>query len=138
MKNLIIVLFVSIGLQVHAQNKATLDQRLIGKWKAISKIEIDKTDGVVTETDRELYKAGEKTYEFTKKNTVIITQGFGKHKEELPAVNDASKLFIGKSNKNKTPYLVTIQQGKVRLLKTETKTKKGKTIVETEEVMLQR
>jgi hypothetical protein len=93
---------------------------------------------VVTETDRELYKAGEKTYEFTKKNTVIITQGFGKHKEELPAVNDGSKLFIGKSNKNKTPYLVTIQQGKVRLLKTETKTKKGKTIIETEEVMLQR
>jgi hypothetical protein len=138
MKNLFILLFVSIGLHAYAQNKPTLDQRLIGKWKAISKIEIDKTDGVITETDRELYKAGEKTYEFTKKNTVIITQGFGKHKEELPAVSDGSKLFIGKSNKNKTPYIVTLQQGKTRLLKTETKTKKGKTIVETEEVMLQR
>ncbi|WP_316845048.1 hypothetical protein [Pedobacter psychrodurus] len=110
----------------------------MGKWKAISKIEIDKKDGVVTETERELYKAGEKTYEFTKKNTVIIIQGFGKHKEELPAISDGGKLFIGKSNKNKTPYLVTIQQGKARLLKTETKTKKGKTIVETEEVILQR
>jgi hypothetical protein len=138
MKNLLILLFVSIGLHSYAQTKPALDQRLIGKWKAISKIEIDKTNGVVTETDRELYKAGEKTYEFTKKNTVIITQGFGKHKEELPAVSDGSKLFIGKSNKNKTPYIVTFQQGKTGLLKTETKTKKGKTIVETEEIILQR
>ncbi|WP_316826995.1 hypothetical protein [Pedobacter miscanthi] len=138
MKTLFILLFVSIGIHTYAQNKPALDQRLIGKWKAISKIEIDKTNGVVTENDKELYKAGEKTYEFTKKNTIIITQGFGKHREELPAVSDGNKLFIGKSNKHKTPYLVTVQQNKITLLKTETKTKKGKTIVETEEVLLQR
>ena len=138
MKNLFILLFISFGLHTFAQTKPTLDQRLIGKWKVISKIEIDKKDGVITETERELYKAGEKTYEFTKKNTVIINQGFGKHKEELPATSDGAKLFIGKSSKNKIPYLVTIEQGKARLLKTETKTKKGKTIVETEEVTLQR
>ncbi|WP_025145008.1 hypothetical protein [Pedobacter jeongneungensis] len=138
MKTLFILFFVSIGIHAYAQNKSGLDQRLIGKWKTISKIETDKTNGAVTESDKELYKAGEKTYEFTKKNTVIITQGFGKHREELPAVSDGNKLFIGKPNKNKTPYLITFQQNKISLLKTETKTKKGKTIVETEEVLLQR
>lgn len=138
MKTLILLLLVSIGFHSYAQNKPGIDQRLIGKWKAISKIETDKINGAVKEIDKELYKAGEKTYEFTKKNTVIITQGFGKHKEELPALSQGSKLFIGKTEKNKTPYIVTLQQGKTTLLKTETKIKKGKTIVETEEVILQR
>ncbi|MGN7989711.1 hypothetical protein ACTJKC_20370 [Pedobacter sp. 22226] len=138
MKTLFILLLMSAGIHTYAQNKSALDQRLVGKWKATSKIETDKTDGKITESDKELYKANEKTYEFTKKSTVIITQGFGRHKEELPAVSDGSKLFIGKPNKNKTPYLVNLQQNKLTLLKTETKTKKGKTIVETEEVLLQR
>jgi hypothetical protein len=138
MKILFILLFVSIGFHSVAQNKPGIDQKLIGKWKAISKIEIDKVNGAITDNDQELYKAGEKTYEFTPQNTVIIIQGFGKHKEELPAISRDSKLFIGKSGKNKTPYMVTFEEHKARLLKVETKTKKGKTIVETEEVILQR
>lgn len=136
MKTLLLIFFVAIGIQSHAQSKIAVDQKLIGKWKAISKIEIEKTNGAITETEKELYKAGEKSYEFTKRNSVIIVQGFGKHKEELPAVSEANKLFIGKENKNKIPYLVSFEQGKIRLLKTETKTKKGKKIIETEEVIL--
>ena len=135
MKKTLLIIFVAIGIHAQAQNKS-LDQKLIGKWKAISKIEIEKTNGAVSETEKELYKAGEKSYEFTKKNTVIISQGYGKHKEELPAFSQANKLFLGKDNKNKTPYIVSFGQGKVKLLKTETKTKKGKNIVETEEVIL--
>lgn len=138
MKTFFILLFVSVGFYASAQNKPVIDQRLMGKWKAISKIETDKVNGAVTENEEELYKAGEKTYEFTQKNTVIIIEGFGKHKEELPAVSADNKLFIGKSGKHKTPYSVSFEQDKIKLLKTETKTKKGKTIVETEEVILQR
>ncbi|MBC6111874.1 hypothetical protein ACFOG5_06710 [Pedobacter fastidiosus] len=138
MKVLILFLFVATSVQLHAQSKLSVDPTLVGKWKAISKIEIDKTNGVITETDKDLYKAGEKTYEFTKKNTVIIVQGFGKHKEELPAYSQGNKLFVGKDSKNKTPYVVTFEQGKTKLLKTETKIKKGKTIIETEEVILTR
>lgn len=137
MKNLLTLLFITLSAYAFAQKSTTLDPKLIGKWKAVSKIETDKTNGVVTDLDKEIYKAGEKSYEFTKKNTVIITQGFGKHQEELPAASDGNKLFIGKSNKNKTPYIVTISAGKIKLLKTETKTKKARKIIETEEVILQ-
>lgn len=138
MKNFLILLLTSISFYSCAQNKPVLDQKLIGKWEAISKIETEKTSGTVTDLDKDIYKAGEKTYEFTKNNKLIITQGFGKHKEELPAWTQGNKLFIGKNHKNKDPYLVTYEQGRIKLLKTETKTKKGKTIIETEEVILKR
>lgn len=138
MKNLFIILLTLLSFYSRAQSKAILDHKLIGKWEAISKIEIEKTSGTVTDEDKDIYKTGEKTYEFTKNNKVIITQGFGKHIEELPAWTQGNKLFIGKNHKNKDSYLITYEQGRIKLLKTETKTKKGKTIVETEEVILKR
>lgn len=138
MKNLLILFLLPLSFYACAQNNLSLDQKLIGKWKAISKVEIVKTNGVVTDDDKELYKTAEKTYEFTKINTVIIVQGFGKHKEELPAVNQGNKLFIGKYTRNKTPYIVTYEQDKIKLLKTESKVKKGKSVLKTEEVVLQR
>lgn len=138
MQNLLIVLFTFGSFYSYAQGTANLDQQIIGKWEAISKIETETSNGTVTDLDKDLYKAGEKTYEFTKNNTVIITQGFGRHREELPAWTEGSKLFIGKKHKNKDAYIVTYEQGTTKLLKTETKTKKGKTIVETEEVILKR
>lgn len=138
MKTFLIILFTSISFYSCAQNKLTLDKKIIGKWEAISKVETEKTSGIVTDLDKDLYKAGEKTYEFTKNNKLIIIQGFGKHKEELPAWTQGNKLFIGKNHKNKDFYMITYEQGRTKLLKTETKTKKGKTIIETEEVILKR
>lgn len=138
MKNLLLIALTFVSFYSCAQNKASLDQKLIGKWEAITKIETEKTNGTVTELDKDIYKAGEKKYEFTKNNKVIITEGFGKHTEELPAWTQGNKLFIGKDHKNKDPYLITYEQGRTKLLKTETKTKKGKTIIETEEIILKR
>ena len=138
MKNLLIILFTFTSVYTFAQGKANLDQKLIGKWEAIAKNETKKTGGKVVDLDKETYKTGEKTYEFTKNNKLIITQGFGKHREELPAWTQANKLFIGKDHPNKDPYIITYEQGRVRLLKTEIKQKKGKTIVETEEVILKK
>lgn len=138
MKTLVILVLVSIGFNSYAQQKPSTVQSIIGKWKAVSKIETDKENGVVTKTEKELYKSGEKTYEFTKKNTVIITQGFGRHKEELPFRNQNNQLFIGKYDKNKAPYVVTFDQAGIKLVKSESKVKKGKTISEVEEVILTR
>lgn len=138
MKKSLIILLTFASFYSYAQSKTALDQKLIGKWEAVSKIETEKTGGTVTDLDKDIYKAGEKSYEFTKNNKVIITQGFGKHKEELPAWTQGNKLFIGKNNKNKDAYTITYTQGRTTLLKTETKTKKGKTIIETEEVILKR
>lgn len=138
MKNSLIILLTLTSFYASAQDKATLDPKLIGKWEAVSKIEIEKTSGKVIDSEKEIYKAGEKTYEFTKNNKLIITQGFGRHKEELASWTQGNKLFIGKNHKNKDPYLITYEPGRVKLLKTETKTKKGKTIVETEELILKK
>lgn len=137
MKKSLVILLTFACFYSYAQSKISLDQKLIGKWEAVSKIETEKTSGTVTDLDKDIYKAGEKSYEF-KNNKVIITQGFGKHKEELPAWTQGNKLFIGKNNKNKDAYIITYAQRRTTLLKTETKTKKGKTIVETEEVILKR
>jgi len=133
---LFFLLLISNSL-LFAQNNNSLATKLISKWKAVSKVETEKTDGKVTDTDNEIYKTGEKSYEFTKKNTVIITQDFGKHKEELPISISGNKVFIGKANKSKDPYIFNFEQGKLKLIKTETETKKGKKIIETEVVILQ-
>lgn len=138
MKTLVILVLVSIGFNSYAQQKNTTAQSLLGKWKAISKIETDKEDGLVTETEKEFYKSGEKTYEFTKKNTVIITQGFGKHQEELPFRSQNNQLFIGKYSKKKTPYVITFQQRRLKMVKSESKLKEGITVSDVEEVILER
>ena len=138
MKNILLISLLFTSFLSCAQSKVTTDEKLLGKWKVLSKIETDKTNGVITEQDTDLYTEGEKTYEFTKKNTVIIIQGHGKHREELPVRSQGDKLFIGKYKANKTPYIVSYEEDHATLLKTETKTKKGKTVVETEEVSLQR
>lgn len=138
MKNLLIILLTSFSLCTYAQDKTTLDKKLIGKWAAISKLETEKIGNQTIDLDKDLYKSGEKSYEFTKNNKVTITQGFGKHKEQLPAWSVGNKLYIGKDHKNKDPYIITYGKDTVKLLKTETKTKKGKTIVETEEIILKR
>lgn len=111
---------------------------LVGTWNVLSKIEVKKSNGQVIDQDKDLYKPNEKFFEFTKNGTVIITQEFGKHSEKLPASMQGKNLYIGKIQKNKTPYLVRYDGKKLKLVKTESKIKKGKTILETEEVILER
>lgn len=108
-----------------------------GSWKAISKIEIETLGGKVTDEDKEIYKPGEKSYTFTS-NTVTISQGFGKHVEKLPIKLSANQLFIGKPEKNKQPYLISNNAGKLVLKKTERKIKKGSLKTETETLILEK
>jgi hypothetical protein len=110
---------------------------ITGTWKALSKIETKTTAGTVTGVDKEVYKAGEKTYTFTA-TTVTIAQGFGKHTEKLPLRVQSNQLFMGKPEKNKQPYVLSVSGSQLILTKTEHKTKKGKTKVETEVVTLEK
>lgn len=110
---------------------------ITGTWKAISKIETETIAGAVTGEDKEIYKAGEKTYTFST-TTVTITQGFGKHSEKLPLRVQGGRLFIGKPDKNKQPYLLSVNGSQLILTKTEQKVKKGKVREDVEVVTLEK
>ena len=49
-----------------------------------------------------------------------------------------NNLYIGNSKKHKIPYLIRYQGEVIKLAKTEKRTKKGKVIMKTEQVVLQR
>lgn len=134
MKHLLFCLGFFLSAHVYAQQAVP---SLNGTWRAISKIETETTEGKVTEEDKEVYKAGEKTYTFTAKN-VTISQGFGKHTEKLPISVQGKQLFMGKPEKNKVPYVMSVNGKKLILTKTERKIKKGKTQIETEVVTLEK
>lgn len=122
-----------------SQTAATIDYSiLIGTWKVLSKIEIKKSDGQVIGQNKNIYKPEEKTFEFSPNGTVNIVQDFGKNSEELPASIQGKNLYIGKIKKTKVPYLVRYDGKLLKLAKTEGKIKKGRTILETEEVILER
>lgn len=134
MKYLLLCLGFLLSANIFAQ-QATLSVN--GTWKAISKIETETIGGIVTEEEKELYKAGEKTYTFADKN-VTISQGFGKHTEKLPLSVQGKHLFIGKPEKNKVPYVISVSGKRLILTKTERKIKNGKTQVEIEVVTLEK
>ncbi|MBT2623498.1 MULTISPECIES: hypothetical protein [Chryseobacterium] len=134
MKNLLFCIALILSSTAFSQK---VIPSLNGTWKAVSKIETETKQGIVTEEDKEIYKAGEKTYTFTSTN-VRITQGFGKHTEKLPLRVQANKLFIGKPEKNKEPYIITTNGKRLILTKTERKLKKGKSEIETEVVTLEK
>ena len=127
-----LVLFIS-NIALCQQAVPSID----GTWKAISKIETETTDGKVTEEDKDLYEAGEKTYTFTA-TTVTISQAFGKHVEKMPLRIQDNQLFIGKRSKNKQPYVISMSDNRLILTKTEHKEKKGKSKVETEVITLEK
>jgi hypothetical protein len=110
---------------------------ITGTWKALSKIETKTSGGQEIEKEKEIYKAGEKTYTFTAAS-VTISQGFGKHTEKLPIRVQGNRLFIGKAEKNKDPYILSASGNRLLLTKTEHKVKKGKTRVEVEVVTLEK
>jgi hypothetical protein len=115
-----------------------LDSLLKGSWNVVSKVEIVKSGGQVIDQKKELYKQDEKFFDFAENGTVTITQDFGKDSEKLPVRLDGRNLYIGKFKKNKIPYLVRQEGDQLKLAKTEGKIKKGKTILTTEQLVLQR
>jgi len=131
-----LLICIALSLSVRTLGQQTIPS-ITGTWKALSKIETETIEGKVTDEEKEVYKAGEKTYTFTA-NTVTISQGFGKHTEKLPLLNQGKYLFIGKLHKNKQPYVLSVDGSKLILTKTECKIKKGKTQEETEVVTLEK
>jgi hypothetical protein len=115
-----------------------VDSLLKGNWNVVSKVEIVKSGGQVIDQKKELYKQDEKFFDFAENGTVTITQDFGKDSEKLPVRLDGKNLYIGKFKKNKIPYLVRQEGDQLKLAKTEGKIKKGKTILRTEQLVLQR
>lgn len=110
--------------------------KIDGIWGAASKIETEKADGKIIKQEIEKYQLEEKSYEFTASNKLIIKQGFGHHQETLPFQISGNQIYIGKQERNKTPYLFTLKGNTLTLIKTKTKHKKGKLILQTEVVTL--
>ena len=117
---------------------STVYATLTGKWNLLSKVKIETSEGKVINQEKEIYKQEEKSFEFIASKNIIISQDFGRHSEKLPVRIQGNNLYIGKFQKNKTPYLIRYDGGQIKLAKTETKTKKGKTIIKTEQVVLQK
>lgn len=85
-----------------------------------------------------MYSKGEKTYEFTDNNKLIIIDGHGRGQTTLPTWMTDGKLFIGQDHPNKEPYTVTFSGNRATLVKVEQEKKDGQTVIETEEVILER
>lgn len=111
--------------------KAQADPKLLGKWQVLTKSETEKDGPIVVESKNKIYTAGQKTYEFSDKSVVISETG-DEVKTKAVTYSDHS-LTIG-DNK----YTYSVDGKKLRLTEVETKTKKGKSIVETEEYVLER
>ncbi|MDO6391066.1 hypothetical protein Q4E40_13065 [Pontibacter sp. BT731] len=115
-----------------------LDNRLLGKWNVISKTDTERIGDKEIEREQELYSKGEKTYEFTDNNKLIIVYGHGKGQTTLPTWMTDGKLFIGQDHPYKEPYTVTFSGNRATLFKVEEDRKDGQIVTETEEVILER
>jgi hypothetical protein len=115
-----------------------IDNRLVGKWDVRSKTDTEEVKGVEKETEHEVYQPGEKTYEFTAANKLIITDGFGRKQITLPVWMVEGKLYIGQYHQNKVPYTVAFTENGLTLVKEEEKLEDGQVFVQQEVVVLER
>ncbi|WP_266202372.1 hypothetical protein [Pontibacter kalidii] len=115
-----------------------IDNRLVGKWDVRSKTDTEKVKGAEKETDRDVYQPGEKTYEFTAANKLIITDGFGRKQTTLPVWMVEGKLYIGQYHQNKVPYTITFTENGLRLVKEEESHEDGEITMQQEVVVLER
>ncbi|WP_161888306.1 hypothetical protein [Pontibacter russatus] len=138
---LLVLLFVSlIAVSCKAKGETgqnPLDNRLLGKWHVRSKTDTDTIGSQEIEREQELYDKGEKTYEFTGNNTLIIG-GKGQPQTTLLVWMDGGKLFFGQNHPDKTPYTVTFSGNRALLVKVEQDKKDGQVVTETEEVVIER
>ncbi|MFD2247602.1 hypothetical protein [Pontibacter ruber] len=106
-KLLLFVCLVSVACQKKDETgQSPLDTRLLGKWNVISKTNTKKTGNQETEREQELYDKGEKTYEFTYNNRLVI-ESKGQLQVMLPVWMEGGKLFIGQDHPDKEPYTIT-------------------------------
>lgn len=111
---------------------------LFGKWELKTKTEQKIQNGNVLETSQKNYKPGKKTYEFMAEDKLLITDDYGKAKEKKKYIVEGSSLYIGKDKTPDNLYTITLKGNSVTLFKTKTKTKEGKTTVETDELILEK
>lgn len=115
-----------------------IDNRLVGKWDVRSKTDTEEVKGVEQETEHEVYQPGEKIYEFTAANKLIITDGFGQKQTTLPVWMVEGKLYIGRYHQNKAPYTVEFTENGLKLVKHEEEHEDGNVTVQLEVVVLER
>ena len=53
-----------------------LVSRLLGKWQVISKTDTDSIGNQETKREQDLYTKGEKTYEFTNSNKLLVVERY--------------------------------------------------------------
>lgn len=121
-----------------ADGQNPIDNRLLGKWDVLSKTDSEEVRGVEKETDRDTYQPGEKTYEFTAENKLIITDGFGRHQTTLPVWMLEGELYIGQYHTDKEPYTLSFTETGLTMVKKEEERKDGEVIVQQEVVVLER
>ncbi|WP_018478879.1 hypothetical protein [Pontibacter roseus] len=140
--SLVLLLFLSLVFvsckDKNESGQNPLDSRLLGKWIVISKTDTEKIEGQEIEREQDQYSKGEKTYEFTDNNKLIIVDGNGRSQTTLPVWMDGAKLFIGQDHPNKQPYTVTFSENKATLVKVEDGKEDGQKVTKTEEVVLER
>lgn len=112
---------------------------IFGKWQLNTKIEQKIQNGTVLETREKNYKPGKKSYEFLTEGKLVISDDYGKSKEKKKYHIDGMNIYIGKSKTPDNFYTCSYaENNKLVLFRTKTKTKEGKTTVETDELRLER
>ncbi|AFD07860.1 lipocalin family protein [Solitalea canadensis] len=129
--NLLFTLLTASFIFSAVVSKAQADPKLLGKWQVLTKSENEKDGPIVIESKNKIYTAGQKTYEFSDKSVVISETG---DEVKTKAVTYSNNSITIGDNK----YTYSIDGKKLTLTEVETKTKKGKSIIETEEYVLER
>lgn len=135
-KRIVLGAFLGIFIALATMSFKKMANPLIGKWQILKKIEQKIQDGNVMERFEKNYKPGKKTYEFTSDNKLLITDN--KDKEKKKYVVEGSSLYIGKEKTANNMYTIISKGNTVVLSRTKTKTKEGKTTLETDELTLEK
>ncbi|POY36657.1 hypothetical protein C3K47_09820 [Solitalea longa] len=110
---------------------AQSDPKLAGKWQLLVKSDTEKDGPIVVSSKNQSYKTGEKSYEFTA--TSVIINESGKQAKTITASYGNGTITIDKDT-----YNYSFDGNKLLLSQSETKNKKGKSILETEEYLFQK
>lgn len=133
MKTRIAFLFALSAMLFVSMSFKKMVNPLLGKWQLNTKLEEKIQDGVVLEKSEKNYKPGKKVYEFLPEGKLIIHEDHGKSKEKKKYSQEGPDVRIGDNL-----YTMTFNGNNLLLSKTKSKTKEGKTTVETDELRLER
>ncbi|SFT15944.1 hypothetical protein [Sphingobacterium wenxiniae] len=111
--NLVIALTILVIGVACAQS---VNHKLNGIWYVVSKTETLTEEDTVIDIDEDIYERGEKIYHI-EGNTLTIIEGAGKHKMELPIKVSDEQLYLGKIERKKEPYHITLKDNELILTK---------------------